>query len=230
VLNFELGEPIVINPEGRASFSSASMAVIGPMAHTRASVSLFGTIDSFAIFFQPGGFAELFGVPLGKLVDRAHEAADVMGTPARQLWNQLGEATGFAARVALTERFLLGCLSEVRPSSWAISTANRFLAHPGQPRIVELARSVGISVRQFERRFLLETGVTPKLFARIARFQCALDAKVGNPGCPWLKIAHAMGYFDQMHMVHDFRKLGGDSPQRLLESLGDMRPEALADN
>jgi hypothetical protein len=29
-------------------------------------------------------------------------------------------------------------------------------------------------------------------------------------------------------MVHDFKSLGGDTPGRVLEHLGDMRPEALA--
>jgi AraC-like DNA-binding protein len=44
----------------------------------------------------------------------------------------------------------------------------------------------------------------------------------------WLEISHALGYYDQMHMIHDFKDLGGNSPSRVFELLGDMRPDALA--
>jgi transcriptional regulator GlxA family with amidase domain len=83
-------------------------------------------------------------------------------------------------------------------------------------------------LRQFEREFHREIGASPKVFARIARFQSALDAKVSAPKRTWLDIAHSFGYYDQMHMIHDFETLGRDSPTRLVAQLGDSRPPALA--
>ena len=63
-------------------------------------------------------------------------------------------------------------------------------------------------LRQFERSFERDVGVSPKSFARIARFQSALDAKLVSPQRTWLDIAHSFGYHDQMHMIHDFEALG----------------------
>ena len=85
-----------------------------------------------------------------------------------------------------------------------------------------------MSVRQYERRFLDEIGITPKLFARITRYQMAMDAKVATPARSWIAIAHEFGYHDQMHMIKDFQKLSGNSPRGIISELGDMRPEALA--
>jgi AraC-like DNA-binding protein len=70
--------------------------------------------------------------------------------------------------------------------------------------------------------------MTPKLFARIARFQTALDAKLHAPHKSWMSIAHDFGYHDQMHMIRDFEGLSGSSPGRILSELGDTRPPALA--
>jgi transcriptional regulator GlxA family with amidase domain len=85
-----------------------------------------------------------------------------------------------------------------------------------------------MGLRQFERQFRRETGASPKVFARIARFQAALDAKLASPRRTWLDIAHAFGYHDQMHMIHDFEGLGHNTPTQLITELGDVRPPALA--
>jgi transcriptional regulator GlxA family with amidase domain len=82
-------------------------------------------------------------------------------------------------------------------------------------------------LRQFERDFRREVGASPKVFARIARFQAALDAKIAAPKRSWLDIAHTFGYYDQMHMIHDFATLGRNSPTRLVSQIGDSRPPAL---
>jgi hypothetical protein len=54
-------------------------------------------------------------------------------------------------------------------------------------------------------------GLSPKLFARVTRFQMALDAKRISPAHTWLGVAHEFGYFDEMHMIRDFKNLGGGS-------------------
>ena len=74
-------------------------------------------------------------------------------------------------------------------------------------------------IRQFERRFRYEIGIPPKLYARIARFEAALRRKAAAPAMQWTDIAHALGYHDQMHMVHDFKRLSGDSPTAICGQL-----------
>ncbi len=96
----------------------------------------------------------------------------------------------------------------------------------GAVHISRLAGDVGLGLRQFERRFRESMGMSPKMFARVARFQSALDAKIAAPQRSWLEIAHHLRYHDQMHMIHDFQQLGGDTPRKLLAQIGDARPVA----
>jgi hypothetical protein len=70
--------------------------------------------------------------------------------------------------------------------------------------------------------------LSPKLYSRVARFQAALDGKLDCHNVRWVDLACEFGYHDQMHMIRDFQKLSGLSPECLLARLGDMRPAALA--
>ncbi len=58
--------------------------------------------------------------------------------------------------------------------------------------------------------------MAPKLYSRVARFEAALESKMRAPGLRWTDIAHDLGYHDQTHMVHDFRKLSGSTPSDLV--------------
>ena len=96
-------------------------------------------------------------------------------------------------------------------------------------QLAQLVARSGLGVRQFERRFLGEIGLAPKLYSRIVRFEAALRLRSEGPARQWIDIAHTLGYHDQMHMVHDFRSLAGASPSEISPHL-DMfvKPEALS--
>jgi hypothetical protein len=59
----------------------------------------------------------------------------------------------------------------------------------------------------------------PKLFARIARFEAALDTKARSATKSWTEVAHEFGYYDQMHMVHDFGEFTDKTPTETLLQL-----------
>ena len=102
--------------------------------------------------------------------------------------------------------------------------AVEILSRNGCVRVSEIARSAGIGIRQFERRFRYEIGISPKQYARIARFEAALRRKAAAPETTWTDIAHALHYYDQMHMVHDFNRLSGDTPSAIWRSTRHVCP------
>ena len=85
--------------------------------------------------------------------------------------------------------------------------------------IATLADCAGLSVRHFARRFIGQLGVRPKLFARVVRVQSALETKALHALKSWTEVAHDFGYYDQMHMVHDFEQLAGGTPTAMLAQL-----------
>jgi AraC-like DNA-binding protein len=74
-------------------------------------------------------------------------------------------------------------------------------------------------LRHFERVFSRQLGITPKIYARIARFEAAVRLRSQSRANTWARIAQDLGYHDQMHLVHDFHRLSGESPNALLRKL-----------
>jgi AraC-like DNA-binding protein len=228
VIEFDfLGLPIVDYADDK-SHDSYTIAMIGASTFRRANLRFNCAIDSFGIFFRPFGLWQLFGIPTKELVNKAFAADDVLGKQVRELWQLLAEGKSFDCRVNTAERFLSSALARASDRTRIMDTAHYIIhSEPSSP-VSELARATGLSLRQYERRFIADVGMSPKLYARIARYQMALDLKLRRPDRAWLSIAHQAGYHDQMHMIKDFELLTGASPERLFAELGDARPSAEA--
>ena len=206
-----------------------AVALIGARTSRSAELILSGTVDAFTIVFQPGAFSTLFQLPAVELTNGDFDGEEVLGRRVSELYARLGEVSAFADRVRVADL----CLSALPVPSGSVSaivrTAMAVMRHDGSVRVSELARQTGLGVRQFERRFDREIGLSPKLYARIVRFEAALRRRAVSPTTRWTDIAHALGYHDQMHMVHDFTRLSGDSPEAIARQL-DMfvQPEVLS--
>ena len=83
-------------------------------------------------------------------------------------------------------------------------------------RVRDVARRVGLSQRRFIRVFAAEVGLTPKLYGRVRRFQRALALVRGVPAPDWAQLAVECGYFDQSHLIRDFRAFAGLTPEEYL--------------
>lgn len=204
-----------------------SSSVVGPQTEQRANVLLCGDMHSFAVYFQPSGLSALFGMPMHELSNRAYEASSVLGKWIAGVRAELAELSCFRLRVKFIEEVLIRYAATVRTCNLISDTADRLLACRGAASIISTASECGLSLRQFERNFKETVGISPKLHARIARFQSALDAKIASPNRTWLDIAHDLHFYDQMHMIHDFRDLAGDTPGGVLSQLRDLRPTAM---
>jgi AraC-like DNA-binding protein len=228
ILEFEFAAPPEIQYGDGTIQIGYRIAVVG--CHTRPGINLHlsGNIQSFGIFFQPLGLWQLFRVPAGELTDNSFSGGDLLGNAVEELWYQMADCKTFEARVGTIDQYLLKRAARASGRTTIMRAASHLFECRGMSRIDDLALHSGLSIRHFERRFLSDIGMTPKLFARITRFQMALDTKLHFPSRTWLTIAHDFGYHDQMHMIRDFEGLGGASPEHVLADLGDTRPPALA--
>jgi AraC-like DNA-binding protein len=93
-----------------------------------------------------------------------------------------------------------------------VDEAARLLSHT--PDVGAAAALLGVSPRQLERRFKMRVGISPKYFARIRRFQRVFPAI--EEGSEWVDAAAACGYYDQAHLIRDFRAFAGEPPSHLL--------------
>lgn len=228
IVELDFGNPPTVEYLNGTVLEATRTSIVGQGTYRRHWIRLRSPVDSFGIFFQPMGIRQLFGIPGRLLLNQEYAAVDVIGKSISQIWERMAENKCFDARVRIVEGYLARAAADASACTVVMASARRIFREQGAMQVTIFADQTSLSVRQYERRFLDEIGVTPKLFARITRYQMAMDAKMTTPASSWLTIAHEYGYHDQMHMIKDFQKLGGDSPCGILSQLGDMRPEALA--
>jgi AraC-like DNA-binding protein len=227
IIEFQFGQPFnVLRCEGFSLRTPAS-AIIGAQVKGCARIELRPGIESFGVFFRPAGFSRLLGLPIHVLSHQAYDGA-LISKLIPELWDRLAECKTFERRVCVIEGVLLKLAARAPRKEKMVAVAEHVFSARGAVRVSELASHAGLGLRQFERRFLEVMGVTPKRYARVARFQNALDAKIFSPHRSWLEIAHDLEYHDQMHMIRDFELLGGDTPTHLFAQIGDARPSAMS--
>ena len=224
LLTFSFADPYCVHRPGADHTDPAPrVTVVGPQTRSRSGLSVVGHIDNFTIHFQPSGFNRLFGVPMTQLTDAAYDAHAVIGCEIPRLEQELGDIPGFAERIQVVEKRLIRMVGGPDCPDPVAFAANRLFANNGIHRVSAMATASGLSPRQFERRFLAQVGVPPKLYARIIRFNAALDHKLRYPSRAWSSIANDQNYYDQMHLVHDCRAFTGESPSRFLAQLEGLR-------
>jgi AraC-like DNA-binding protein len=154
-----------------------------------------------------------------ELTDKDYEGHSVLGVFISQLQTRLAECKSLEERARCVDGFLLHRAVDSRSYDGISAAANRIALDGGRVEIADFADRTGLSMRQFERRFIHQVGMRPKLFARIARFQAALDTKARTATKSWTEVAHEFGYYDQMHMVHDFGEFTDKTPTETLIQL-----------
>jgi AraC-like DNA-binding protein len=229
ILEFMFGTHYQVRRRGcEAPENVRAVALVGARTSPSAELILSGNVDAFTIVFLPGAFSMLFGIPAVELTNGDFNGQEVLGQRINELHCRLGEATTFHDRVRAADNVLTAARPATETVSAIVHTARAIIRNEGSVRVSDIFHQTGLGLRQFERRFAHEIGVSPKLYARIIRFEAALQWRVVSPSMSWTEIAHELGYHDQMHMVHDFTRLSGDSPEAISSQL-DMfvQPEVL---
>ncbi|HEY6386183.1 MAG TPA: helix-turn-helix domain-containing protein [Candidatus Acidoferrum sp.] len=76
----------------------------------------------------------------------------------------------------------------------------------------ELSRQAGIGKRSLQRIFNEYVGVSPKWVILRYRLHELLEKFNSGEQLDWLRLALDLGYFDQAHLINDFKSIVGYSP------------------
>jgi AraC-like DNA-binding protein len=160
----------------------------------------------------------LLGRPLEELGDRLVDPVDLLGAEALDLVGRLSEAPSQLHRLALLERMVEErlAIAAKRPPRDLVWAWHRLQASVGRVAIGVLAKELGCSRKHLTLRFHHEFGISPKLLARILRFDRA-DWLIGAGRVAGLAdLAAASGYADQAHLSREFRAFAGSAPAAFL--------------
>ena len=219
-LVLHLGDPFAAGSDASRLDPQSEAMLVGQLTR-RLFLRRGARAETMGIRFRPGGAWPFAGAQVHELTGRAVSLADLWGASGRELWESVAAAPGRAAQARAAESWLVRRLASAEAPDPVVDAAVRALRQRrGALTVAELASRSGIGPRQLERRFRARVGLPPKALARVLRFQAVLEA-AGRGGQAWVSLALDHGYFDQAHLVRDFRQLGGETPVRMLSGLGD---------
>lgn len=213
-----IGQPIdvVAQPDPHQA-PAAYEFVLGGLQASSALIAHDGNQEGVAIELTPLGCRGLLGMPAQALWNTSLEAGDLLGRLAGELRERLHGAPGWAARFAACDEVLGRLIGTGQQAAPALQEAWRLVvASGGTVPVADLAAEVGWSRRQLGRRFSDELGVSPKLAARIVRFERARRMLQLPSRQPFSAVAGACGYYDQPHLNRDFVELAGCPPAEWL--------------
>ena len=207
-------------------------SLVGGLHVTPAIIEHDGAQSGIQLRVSPIASRALLGMPAGELAGADLAADEVLGRLAGELHERLCAATGWPERFAILDAVLSRRLGEALPPAPVINAWALLNRRQGSIPISTLASEVGWSERQLANRFEQEIGLSPKVAARVIRFdraRHALQSQLSGDGrtdIAW--VAAECGYHDQSHLVRDFRSFTGLAPSRWLAyEFGNVQVEPL---
>ena len=205
--SWEYAEPyrqkIVPLPQVHVSvIGDAGPRVVGPRSRHLVR-ELAGRSSVVGAAFRPGVFRALAGCPVGDLVDRELDVADVPGLAGEPAWD--GDMTGWL-------RAHLPAEGPGRAAREAGQLVAQVAADPTIARVDRLAAAAGLGVRTLQRLFAEHVGPGPKWVIRRYRLQEVVARLEAGGPVDWAALAATLGYADQGHLSRDFTDLFGEPP------------------
>jgi AraC-like DNA-binding protein len=172
-----------------------------------------GRFRLIVLRLYPFVLKSLFGIAPATINDDCYDLSSFPGSA--NLLAGLLSANETKIRTALMSDFLLGLAGKggAGIDKEIARAVEAIISSAGQSVIPEIRRQAGLSERTFERRFLRETGLTPKQFSKIIQFQESLSQLEGSEYEKLTDIVYSNGYADQSHFIRVFRSFTGVTPR-----------------
>lgn len=213
-LVFNYGDPYRLQTQKNGQ-TVVPVAFLSGQSTSSYQLQLGGRIGMIGAVFRPAGLNSLFGLPMYEFTDERIELAAVLGDRIHSIQERMAEPNSATGRIQLLEAFLNSQLARTGAGTDRTDyVANLIVEQRGMININELMDELYVCRRQFERKFLLKVGVSPKYYARIRRIGhlCAqLAGKHWNVD-DWHDVIYQAGYYDQSHFIREFTGFTGRNP------------------
>ena len=201
------------HPNVHAIFEAAGSTVAG--VHTaKFSRRLEGRSHAFGVKFTPGGFRSFLNAPVSSLADRTVPVREIFGSEVDALdaivtTSDDNEEISIAAA---NDFFSANVPPADASATLAAELVNRILAEPDIKTVDDLSARARLGKRSLQRLFSEYVGVSPKWVIRRYRLHELLERVHSGAEPDYAQLALELGYYDQAHLINDFRSIVGYSP------------------
>ena len=201
---------------GKVETKSSSLITF--FTQSQGCVYYQGNYVLFCVQFKSNGLFAIFGIPQKMLINSIMPIEDILGNDYRLLNEQLDSSKDIFEMSKHMNAYLsqkLLCQRHNRHTNNIANCSNIILVKKGNISLDSLAYNGNMSSRNFERRFIDEIGMPPKLYARIVRFYNAIENRMLHPEKSWTDITYENGYYDQAHFIREVKSFSSKTPEEL---------------
>jgi AraC-like DNA-binding protein len=199
---------------------SNRLTTLGGSVFSGPRSSAYGVLPAasavIGVVFRPGGVFRLLHAPVEEFRNTQVPLDVLIG--GEDLRDQLIAATTPSGRFLLLEKFLLRQFQRSRALHRAVKYAVSAFENDSFLSVAAVLAKIGLSERRFSRIFGEQVGLTPKLFQRVRRFQRTMESLPPHGEVDWAAMASANGYYDQAHLINDFRAFSSVTPAEFFAS------------
>lgn len=183
---------------------------------------LEGQSFAFGVKFIPGGIHSFLKCPASSFSDRTIPAADIFGAEIQSLFRH---ATTEDEMTQEACAFLLGLKAQPDPVIAQVNgIVQSILRQPELTTVDKLASSTGLGKRSLQRLFHEYIGATPKWVIRRYRLHELVERCHSGEQLDFAQLAVDLGYFDQAHLINDFRSIVGYTPTQYQQIADRAKP------
>ena len=169
----------------------------------------------FGIRFQPGQCILPDGISIGDIINTDIEIPST--AYGADIDEALSHTESMKERAAMIHKVLWNAhQTQSSPNSKEDIEAyirNRIYKTKGTVSIKEISQDTGYSECYVRRAFHEMHGISPKTFEEIVRFQNTLEEMALHQDMAFYDMAQESGYYDQSHMVKEFKSFTGLTPE-----------------
>ena len=220
VLIFDLGPPMALRGPDEAEAVRHRGGFIAGLSD-RATLTMHdGSSEGVQVDLTPLGARTFLGAPMTTVAGRSIALTDLLAGEQRHISERLGQTRDWDARFDAIDRLLVARAASAGAGcpkvAWAL---DRIVASGGRVEVGALARELGHSNKHLIDRFREQVGLPPKLLARLIRFERLMQHLRAGGREGFAELAATFGYYDQAHLVRDFRQFTGATPTAARASL-----------
>ncbi len=211
---------IMFNFGGRMSFVKSSgtdrvaTVSVSGLFTKQTALEIEGSSNFLILAVKPDAAKVLFNFNPSLISNEYEDATCLLEKELKFVAEKMSAVQGFSGKIKIMEDYFLKMVAKKEKKfEERVSTAVSLISENGGGiKISRLADMVFCSKRNLERMFLNYTGVTPKDFSKVIRFQKTLSMKQGTPEISLTRLAFESGYCDQAHFINDFKSITSLTP------------------
>lgn len=206
---------LVFNLSGRVNIEEESVIELPPYfmvvpLFRAINIGVYGNINSFIITCRASILSKLLSINFSSAKDSYYRIVNC--DTLCNIYHKLQIANCVDQRLALLDDFFRSLELHNYQKDEIDNLYNLIIESNGSTPITQYIDEFNKSPRYFRQHFIERVGVNAKTLARIVRVNHLWSMIMKGSVVDFQDMVFEGGYFDQAHLIHDFKKIVGETP------------------